>query len=85
MIETTTFRKLAAASRVILLVVGLGLAALSGGCTQVPVYQQVHVSKTGMLFSDSLVASPRPNLVTQIEPGSAASGGAQAAGCTACR
>ena len=76
---------LSATSRVNLLVVGLGLAALTGGCTQVPVYQQVHVSKTGMLFSDSLVCSPRPNLVTQIEPGSAASGGAQAAGCTACR
>jgi len=76
---------LSATSRVNLLVVGLGLAALTGGCTQVPVYQQVHVSKTGMLFSESLVASPRPNLITQIEPGSATSGGAQAAGCTACR
>lgn len=56
-----------------------------GGCASVPIYEQQIVSKTGMTFSDSIVESSQTNLTIQIEPGSAVSGGAQAAGCTACR
>lgn len=63
---------------------GAGALAVAG-CTNVPVYQQELVSKPGMIFSDSLVDAPRVNLLSQIEAGAAVSGGAQAAGCTACR
>lgn len=55
------------------------------GCTNVPVYEQALVSKVGMTRSDSMVEGDRVNLLPQIEPGSAVSGGAAAAGCTACR
>lgn len=58
---------------------------LSVGCTNVPVYEQGLVSKVGMTRSDSMVEGDRLNLLSQIEPGSAVSGGAAAAGCTACR
>lgn len=58
---------------------------LSLGCTNVPVYEQGLVSKVGMIRSDSMVEGDRLNLLSQIEPGSAVSGGAAAAGCTACR
>ncbi len=64
----------------------LGLAALAAsGCSTVPVYQQGHVSKSGMTFSDNPTETDSINLISQLEPGSAISGGAQAAGCTACR
>ena len=55
------------------------------GCKAVPVMQQRLVSKPNMVFSDSPVFSYQSQVLTQIEPGSALSGGAQAAGCTACR
>jgi hypothetical protein len=55
------------------------------GCAGVPAYQQALVSKPGMVFSDSFVGNPSVGLQTQIESGTAVSGGAQAAGCTACR
>lgn len=59
----------------------LGLA----GCASVPVYEQGLVSQNGMTFSDNPVQNDQINLLSQIEPGSAVSGGGQAAGCTACR
>lgn len=69
-----------------LALVGLasGVALLSG-CTSIPVYEQQLVSRPGMTFSDSPVESTSINMLSQIEPGSAVSGGGQAAGCTACR
>ena len=64
----------------------LGLVlALSSGCSHVPVYEQELVSKVGMTRTDSMVEGDSINLISQIEPGSAVSGGAVAAGCTACR
>ncbi len=63
----------------------LATALAGGGCVQVPVWKQGRVSGPGLVFSDSAVLAARPNLIGQIEPGSAISGGAQAAGCTACR
>lgn len=62
----------------------LFLLALAG-CTSVPVYEQGLVSRNGMTFSDNPVQNEQINLLSQIEPGSAISGGGQAAGCTACR
>lgn len=59
--------------------------SLIAGCDTVPVYEQELVSRTGMTRTDSLVEGDRINLLSQIEPGSAVSGGAVAAGCTACR
>jgi hypothetical protein len=38
-----------------------------------------------MLFSQSGVFVYQNRLIAQIEPGSAASGGGQAAGCTSCK
>jgi hypothetical protein len=55
------------------------------GCKAVPIMQQRLVSKPNMVFSDSPVFSYQSQVVSQIEPGSALSGGAQAAGCTACQ
>ena len=60
------------------------IGMMSTGCKVVPVMQQRLVSKPNMVFSDSPVFSYQSQVVTQIEPGSALSGGAQAAGCTAC-
>ena len=57
---------------------------LSVGCA-VPVHQQRLVSKPSMQFSDSPVFNYQSRLLSQTEPGAAASGGAQAAGCTSCR
>jgi hypothetical protein len=56
-----------------------------GGCTAVPVWQQGRVSKPNMVFNDGGAFLYGPRLHAQIEPGSADSGGATAAGCTACR
>lgn len=58
---------------------------LFSGCANVPVYEQELVSKLGMTRTDSMVDGDPLNLISQIEPGSAVSGGAVAAGCTACR
>ncbi len=56
-----------------------------GGCANVPVYEQGLVSKVGMTRTDSMVQGDRVNLLPQIEPGSAISGGSVAAGCSVCR
>ncbi len=63
----------------------VALILVVGGCANVPVYEQRLVSKVGMTQTDSLVQGDQVNLLSQIEPGSAISGGAVAAGCTACR
>jgi len=58
------------------------------GCSsvgQVSVSEQRMVSKPNMLFSQSGVFVYQNRLIAQIEPGSAASGGGQAAGCTSCK
>lgn len=59
----------------------LGMA----GCTQVPLAKQRLVSKSSMSFDTSAHGHPVVNLMSQLEPGTAASGGGQAAGCTSCR
>lgn len=61
--------------------IGLGLT----GCQQVPVYQQVELSRPGMLFSDSPALADSSVLLSTIEPGTDDRGGANAAGCTACQ
>lgn len=58
---------------------------LFSGCKAVPLQDQRLVSKHNMTFSDSPVFSYQSSVLTQIEPGTASSGGAQAAGCTACQ
>jgi len=64
--------------------ISLATAVVLGGCAGVPAAQQRLVSRPGMLFSDAPHLGARGALAAQIEPGRAA-GGAQAAGCTACR
>lgn len=61
------------------------VAVLASGCARVPVAAQRLVSKPNMVFGDSLVFADARRLVGQVEPGSAFAGGAQAAGCTACK
>lgn len=63
----------------------LSVFLLPVGCSHVPVYEQELVSKVGMTRTDSMVEGDQVNLISQIEPGGAVSGGAVAAGCTACR
>ncbi len=70
--------------RIGILICVLGCCLVSG-CRAVPVMEQRLVSKPNMVFSDSPVFSYQSQVLTQVEPGSALSGGAQAAGCTACR
>ena len=68
----------------------LGLLAVvvilpgAAGCAGVSAAQQRLVSRPGMIFSDAPHLTARSALASQLEPGRAA-GGAQAAGCTACR
>ncbi len=62
----------------------LALSLSLGGCMSVSPERQRLVSRPGMVFSDAPHLSNRSALSAQIEPGRAA-GGAQAAGCTACR
>jgi hypothetical protein len=59
--------------------------ALLCGCRAVPVSQQRLVARPNMQFSDSPAYSNGAAVLSQIESGSAVSGGAQAAGCTSCR
>ena len=61
------------------------LALSMVGCNQVPLAKQRLDSKAAMSFDSSAHGHPVVNLMTQLEPGTAASGGAQAAGCTSCR
>ncbi|MBD5780279.1 hypothetical protein IEN85_12320 [Pelagicoccus sp. NFK12] len=69
----------------LLALLALSAGLLVAGCQTVPAYQQQHLSKPGMTFSDSLVEDSQTKLTAQIEPGSQTSGGAQASGCSACR
>lgn len=62
----------------------LPLIGVSAGCA-VPVHQQRWVSKPSMQFAQSAVFDYQSKLLPQVESGAAASGGAQAAGCTSCR
>lgn len=55
------------------------------GCHSVPVGEQGRLSKPNMIFADTAVFGYDSGLVTQVEPGAATSGGAQAAGCTSCK
>ena len=57
----------------------------ASGCTHVKVTEQRLVSKPNMLFSDSPVFNYQSRFISQIEPGSAADGGNQGTGCTACQ
>ena len=70
---------------IVAILVGVGWLGFAGGCAHVPVAQQRLVTKTEMTFQSSAGGHPGSNLIGQIEPGSASSGGAQAAGCTSCR
>jgi hypothetical protein len=64
----------------------LGAGALaSTGCVQVAVWDQRHVSKPGMIFSESAVLAAHPAALGQLEPGRAGAGGAQPVGCSSCR
>jgi hypothetical protein len=76
-------------STISLKLLGAGLfllfISLIAGCDHIPVYEQELVSKVGMTRTDSMVEGDQINLLSQIEPGSSVSGGAVAAGCTACR
>jgi hypothetical protein len=68
--------------------VGLGGAILLGlgaGCSAVPLAQQRLVAKPEMGFDLTAHGHPPVNLMSQVEPGLAATAGAQAAGCTSCR
>ena len=65
--------------------VGFATLILAGGCSAVPVAQQRLVSQAAMTFESSASGHGAVNLTAQIEPGTAASGGAQNAGCTSCR
>ena len=64
----------------------VGLVAwLAGGCSTVGPGQQRLVSKPNMQFSEAAVFSDASKLMSQIQPGLATSGGAQASTCTLCR
>lgn len=58
---------------------------LSSGCRTVPVQEQRLVSKPNMVFEDYGAFIYESGIVSQTEPGTNVSGGAQAAGCTSCR
>jgi len=63
----------------------VGMVWMTTGCGTVPLQQQRLVSKPNMVFSDSPVYAFPSGLLAQVEPGTASSGGAQVAGCTACQ
>jgi hypothetical protein len=60
-------------------------ALASSGCLRVAAWDQRHVSKPGMIFSESAVLAPHPAALGQLEPGRAGAGGAQPVGCSSCR
>jgi len=65
-----------------------GVLACGVGCAsvgRVGISEQRLVSKPNMQFSQSGVFVYQNWLIAQIEPGSATSGGGQAAGCTSCK
>lgn len=55
------------------------------GCASVGIQDQGFLAKSNMQFSDSPVGNADGSLLSQIEPGSAGSGGSQAGGCVACK
>jgi hypothetical protein len=55
------------------------------GCAQVRPQQPGLAAKPNMLFTDSRVFEYQNRLLRQVEPGSALTGGAQAAGASCCR
>jgi hypothetical protein len=55
------------------------------GCASVGPRQQRLVSKPDMVFSEPAFLSYQNQLLQQVEPGSAFSGGAQSGGCTSCK
>lgn len=61
------------------------LIGLTSGCSVVPLAQQRLVAKPEMGFDLTAHGHPPVNLMSQVEPGLAATAGAQAAGCTSCR
>jgi len=64
--------------------VGL-LALLVSGCAIVGPEEQRLVSKPNMQFSRAAVFSDSSKLMSQVQPGLATTGGAQASTCTLCR
>ncbi|MEM9157765.1 MAG: hypothetical protein AAGB46_01855 [Verrucomicrobiota bacterium] len=67
-----------------LLLIGLAAGCLSG-CAAIPLSEQGLAAKRNMSFGGSLGESLDSSVASQIEPGADSSGGAQAAGCIACR
>lgn len=70
--------------------VGWSLVAVIGafvvqGCSSPMVRQQRLVSKSNMVFSDSMLFAYGSRIGTQLEPGASVSGGAQNSGCSSCR
>ena len=63
----------------------MGLLGLLSGCSAVPLAQQRLVAKPEMGFDLTANGHPPVNLMSQVEPGLAATAGAQATGCTSCR
>jgi len=55
------------------------------GCIAVGIHEQGLVSKPNMLFSESAAFQYDCPTLSQLEPGLAFSGGAQATTCTACQ
>lgn len=63
----------------------LGAVLLSTGCRAIPVYEQQHVSKSGMQFSETAIWQTQSATFSQLETGLAFSGGAQPTTCSACK
>jgi len=74
-----------AASHWLALIFTTFFMCFSLGCQSVTVTQQGLVARESMTFSESAVFQYQGSLFSQIEPGAAGSGGAQAAGCTSCK
>ncbi len=70
---------------VIILALLLAFLSFSLGCSTVAIHEQRLVSKPNMQFSDSAVFDYFSKVLPLVEPGTASSGGAAAAGCTSCR
>jgi len=66
-------------------VAGAAALVLLSGCASLEVRQQRLVSKPSMQFSKSAVYNYSSKLLPQIQPGLAASGGAQSSTCTICK
>ncbi len=71
--------------RLIGIIGAIAWVSLVVGCSAVPLAQQRLVTKPEMGFDLTAHGHPPVNLMSQVEPGLAATAGAQAAGCTSCR